>query len=261
LSSTGIFLVLTRSLSDAQLFDWGFRVPFIASSLLVFVGLYIRLKLHETPAFQKTIDNHERVRVPFLSVLVEHPGPLVLGTFAAVATFVLFYLMTVFTLSWGTSALGYTRTELLFLQMVGVLFFAITIPISALIADRRGRWGMLLAATLAIIAFGLVFSPLFSAGSRLGVLLLLVIGLSLMGLTYGPLGTALAGLFPTAVRYTGASLTFNLAGIFGASLAPYAATWLARRYGLPAVGWYLSLSGLVSLIALWLIRARAAERS
>lgn len=256
LSSTGIFLVLTGSLTDQQLFDWGFRIPFIASSLLVLVGLYIRLKLHETPAFQQAIENHERVRVPFLSVIVEHPGALILGTFAAVATFVLFYLMTVFTLSWGTSALGYSRTELLFLQMVGVLFFAVTIPISALLADRRGRWGMLLAATVAIIVFGLIFSSLFGSGSRLGVLLLLVIGLSLMGLTYGPLGTALAGLFPTAVRYTGASLTFNLAGILGASLAPYAATWLARRYGLSAVGWYLSLSALVSLIALWLIRAR-----
>jgi fucose permease len=115
---------------------------------------------------------------------------------------------------------------------------------------------MLLFASLAIVLFGLSFSTLFSGG-RTGVLLLLVIGLSLMGLTYGPLGTALAGLFPTAVRYTGASLTFNLAGIIGASLAPYAATWLARRYGLPAVGWYLSVSALVSLIALWLIRQRA----
>src|SRR6185369_3085689 len=193
-------------------------------------------KLTETPAFQRAIEKEERVRVPFLHVISKHPAELVLGTFAAVATFVLFYLMTVFTLSWGTSVLHYTRTELLFFQMVGVLFFAVTIPISALLADRRGRWGMLLAATLAIIAFGLCYAPLFTLGSRLGVLLLLIIGLALMGLTYGPIGTALAGLFPTSVRYTGVSLTFNLAGIVGASLAPYAATWLARRYGLAAVG-------------------------
>ena len=259
LCSTGIFLALTESLTEAQLFDYGFRIPFIASALLVFVGLYIRLKLVETPAFQRAIDNDERVRVPFLHVITKYPRELVLGTFAAVATFVLFYLMTVFTLSWGTSMLGYTRTEFLFLQMVGVLFFAITIPISALLADRRGRWGMLLAATVGIIAFGLFFAPLFAAGSRLSVLLLLIIGLGLMGLTYGPLGTALAGLFPTAVRYTGASLTFNLAGILGASLAPYAATWLARSYGLAAVGYYLSLSALVSLLALGAIRKTAAR--
>jgi len=259
--STGIFLALTETLSEAQLFDYGFRIPFIASALLVFVGLYIRLKLVETPAFQRAIANDERVRVPFLHVIRKHPRELLLGTFAAVATFVLFYLMTVFTLSWGTSALGYTRTEFLFLQMVGVLFFAITIPISALWADRRGRWGVLLAATVGIIAFGLFFAPLFAAGSRLGVLLLLIIGLGLMGLTYGPLGTALAGLFPTSVRYTGASLTFNLAGILGASLAPYAATWLARSYGLAAVGYYLSLSALVSLLALAAIRKLAGPAS
>lgn len=258
--STGIFLGLTEYLSDDELFDYGFRIPFLASAALVFVGLYIRLKLAETPAFQKAIENEERVRVPFLTVLFEHPRELLLGTFAAVATFVLFYLMTVFTLSWGTSALGYTRTEFLFLQMVGVLAFALTIPASALLADRYGRWGMLLGATVAILVFGLLFAPLFTAGSRLGVLLLLVIGLALMGLTYGPLGTALAGLFPTAVRYTGASLTFNLAGIIGASLAPYAATWLARRYGLAAVGYYLSAFALLSLLALVAIRARTRPR-
>jgi metabolite-proton symporter len=259
LCSTGIFLGLTGSLSDAQFFDYGFRIPFIASSLLVFVGLYIRLKLHETPAFARAIEKNERVRVPFLTVLTEHPFELLLGTFAAVATFVLFYLMTVFTLSWGTSALGYRRGDFLLLQMVGVLAFAATIPVSALLADRRGRWGVLLGASLAIMLFGLFFAPLFTAGSKLGVLALLVVGLGLMGLTYGPLGTALAGLFPTAVRYTGASLTFNLAGIVGASLAPYAATWLARRYGLAAVGYYLSLSALISLVAFWLIRRRTRE--
>jgi metabolite-proton symporter len=261
LCSTGIFLSLTESLTDAEFFAYGFRIPFVASALLVFVGLYIRLRLEETPAFQRAVANDERVKVPFLSVLVKQPRELLLGTFAAVATFVLFYLMTVFTLSWGTSVLGYTRPQFLFLQMVGVLFFAVTIPISALVADRRGRWGMLVAATVGIVVFGLVFAPLFTAGSRGGVLLLLVLGLGLMGLTYGPLGTALAGLFPTSVRYTGASLTFNLAGIVGASLAPYAATWLARRYGLAAVGYYLSSSALVSLLALWAIRSRAARES
>jgi metabolite-proton symporter len=260
LCSTGIFLLVTESLSDEQVFAWGFRIPFLASSLLVFVGLYIRLRITETPAFQRAIANHERVRVPMFTVVREHPAELVLGTFAAVATFVLFYLMTVFTLSWGTSALGYARKEFLLLQMVGVLFFAVTIPVSALIADRRGRWGMLIAASAAILLFGLLFAPLFVSGSRLGVLAVLTIGLALMGLTYGPLGTALAELFPTAVRYTGASLTFNFAGIIGASLAPYLATFLARNYGLAAVGYYLALSALISLVALWIIHARAKRR-
>ena len=254
LCSTGVFLLLTQYLTDAQFFAWGWRVPFVASALLVFVGLYVRLRLSETPAFQRAIEKNERVRVPMITVCTQHPRTLILGTFAATATFVVFYLMTVFSLSWGTSALGYSRTEFLILQMIGVLFFAVTIPISAVIADRRGRRAMLIASAIAVMAFGLLFEPLFSSGSPLRVVTFLSLGLAVMGLTYGPLGTALSELFPTSIRYTGASLTFNLAGIIGASLAPYLATWLATHYGLAYVGYYLTAAGAVTLIALLLIR-------
>jgi metabolite-proton symporter len=259
LCSTGIFLLLTQWLSDAEFFAYGWRIPFVSSALLVFVGLYVRLRLSETPAFKRAVENEERVRVPMLTVFTEHPLTLVLGTLAATATFVVFYLMTVFSLSWGTAALGYSRTEFLILQMIGVLFFGLMIPLSAVVADRRGRKPMLMAATLGIIVFGCFFAPLFAAANTLGVLAFLCIGLGLMGLTYGPLGTALAELFPTAVRYTGASLTFNLAGIFGASLAPYIATWLATNYGIAYVGYYLSAAALVTLLALSLIRHRPAS--
>ena len=254
LCSTGVFLLLTNCLTDAEFFAWGWRVPFLASALLVFMGLYVRLRLAETPAFQRAIDNNERVRVPMLTVCTEHPRTLILGTFAATATFVVFYLMTVFSLSWGTSALGYSRTEFLILQMIGVLFFAVTIPVSAVIADKRGRRAMLIASAIAVMAFGLLFEPLFSSGSPLRVVTFLSLGLAVMGLTYGPLGTALSELFPTSIRYTGASLTFNFAGIIGASLAPYLATWLATHYGLAYVGYYLTAAGAVTLIALLLIR-------
>jgi MFS family permease len=161
--------------------------------------------------------------------------------------------MTVFSLSWGTSALGYARQEFLILQMIGVLFFAATIPISALLADRYGNRSVLIGSTVAITLFGLVLAPLFGSGSQAGVLGFLALGLALMGLTYGPLGTALAALFPTAVRYTGASLAFNLAGILGASVAPYLATWLAGHYGLPSVGYYLSGAGVITGVALYMI--------
>jgi metabolite-proton symporter len=258
LCSTGVFLLLSEALSDAEFYAWGWRIPFLASALLVFVGLYVRLRLSETPAFQRAIENNERVRLPMLTVLVSHPRELLLGTFAATATFVIFYLMTVFSLSWGTSALGYTRPHFLILQMIGVLFFALTIPISAAIADRRGRRPMLIAATIGIIAFGLIFAPLFDSHSSLGVVIFLSLGLALMGLTYGPLGTALSELFPTAVRYTGASVTFNLAGIVGASVAPYVATWLASHYGLQFVGYYLSGAAVLTLIALLMIRRQDA---
>jgi metabolite-proton symporter len=254
LCSSGTFLLLTTSLNDEQLLDWGWRIPFLASALLVFVGLYVRLRLTETPAFQRAIENHERVRVPMLTVIADHPRTLICGTFAATATFVLFYLMTVFSLSWATTALKFTRSHFLILQMIGVVFFAATIPVSALWADRSGRRGVLIAATLIIIAFGLVLAPLFGSGTTAGALAFLCIGLAAMGLTYGPLGTMLAELFPTSVRYTGASLTFNLAGIVGASVAPYLATYLAAHYGLAYVGYYLAVVGVVTLIALLLVR-------
>jgi metabolite-proton symporter len=256
LCSTATFLLLTTTLSDAQLLSWGWRVPFLASSLLVFVGLYVRLRLAETPAFQRAVENNERVRVPMLAVIANHPRTLILGMFAATATFVHFYLMTVFSLSWATTALKIPRTEFLVLQMIGVLFFAATIPLSAVVADRRTRRGMLIMATLGVIGFGMVTGPLFGSGTTFGVLAFLCLGLGVVGFTYGPLGTLLAELFPTAVRYTGASLTFNLAGIVGASAAPYIATYLASRYGIASVGYYLSGVGLVTLVALALIKER-----
>jgi len=254
LCSTGIFLLLTGQLSDSHFFAYGWRIPFLASAPLVFMGLYVRLRLTETPAFQRVIENNERVPVPILTLWVRHARVVLLGTFAAMATFVLFYLMTVFTLSWATSTLSYSRRDFLILQMLGVLFFALAIPISAALADRHGRYPVLIAATLGIILYGLTFAPLFGSGSTTVMLLFLAVGLALMGLTYGPLGTALTELYPTAVRYTGASLSFNLAGIVGASLAPYIATWLATHYGLAYVGYYLSAAGLLTLIALLLLR-------
>jgi metabolite-proton symporter len=254
--SSGTFLWLTSRLSDTELLAWGWRVPFLASALLVFVGLYVRLRLTETRAFRQAIEKNERVRIPMFEVIRSYPATLILGTFGATATFVVFYLMTVFSLDWGTSALGYARPHFLIMQMIGVLFFAATIPISAVLADRLGRLEVLIGATVAICVFGLALAPLFGSGSSVGVLTYLCLGLALMGLTYGPLGTALAELFPTSVRYTGASLTFNLAGIVGASVAPYIARSLAKTYGLPSVGYYLSGAGLVTLTALVWVRAR-----
>jgi metabolite-proton symporter len=254
LCSTGAFLLMTNTLTEAQLFSWGWRLPFLASAALVLVGLYIRLQLVETPAFKRSLAQGERVRVPFLVVIFKYPLRLVLGTLAATCTFVVFYLMTVFALGWATNSLGFGRQPFLILQMVGVLFFGLTIPFAGLIADRIGGRTMLMIATVLIIAFGFTFEPLFSAHNTAGVLLFLVLGFAASGLTYGPLGSALANLFPTAVRYTGTSLAFNFAGILGASLAPSIATSLASRLGIAYVGYYLSAAGLVTLIALLLMK-------
>ncbi len=254
--STLVFVVLTAVLTEEQFFSWGWRVPFLASALLVFVGLYVRLQITETPAFQAAIDKEERVKVPLVTVFRDHGRTLLLATLMATTTFVVFYLMTVFTLSWGTSQLGFARQEFLIMQIIGVLFFAAMIPVSAVVADKVGRIPMLIYATVAIMLFGLVFGPLFAAGGTVMVTLLLCLGLACMGLTYGPLGTALSEQFPTAVRYTGASMAFNLAGILGGSLAPYIATWLAVNFGIAAVGYYLVAAGSLTLGALLLIRKR-----
>ena len=252
LLSGGSFLALSSWLDDAQFFAFGWRIPFLSSAALVLVGLYVRLTITETPVFREAAARQERVAVPMLVVLRAHAGSVVIGTLTSLATFVLFYLMTVFTLSWGTSQLGYEQKQFLLLQLAGIVCFALTIPLGALLAER-GRQKTLIGVTLAILVFGLALGRMFSAGTP-GTVLMLTIGLSLMGLTYGPLGTVLSELFPTAVRYTGSSLTFNLAGIFGASLAPYIATWLAREHGLDFVGYYLSGAAALSLVGLFAMR-------
>src|SRR5687768_4434312 len=235
--SGGVFLLLSESLTDEQFFSFGWRIPFLASAALVLIGLYVRLTITETPVFREAMTGEQRARVPIAEVFRGHSRTVVVGVLSSFVTFVLFYLMTVFALSWGTTALGHSRTDFLISQLIGVVFFAVTIPISAKVAEH-GRRRTLIWVTVGIAAFGFAFPSMLESGFA-GATAAMIVGLSLMGLTYGPLGTVLSELFPTRIRYTGSSMTFNLTGIFGASLAPYIATWLAQTYGLPYVGYYL----------------------
>jgi metabolite-proton symporter len=252
LLSGGTFLLLSRWLTNQQFFAFGWRLPFLASAVLVFLGLYVRLTITETPVFREALKRGEPEKVPVFAVFRRYPGALLKGILVSLATFVLFYLMTVFALSWGTTALGYSRSEFLLIQLFGICFFALFIPISALIAES-GRRRVMIGVTLAIAVFGFVLAPMFTAGTT-GAVLMMALGLSLMGVTYGPLGTVISELFPTSVRYTGSSLAFSFAGIFGASLAPYIATWLAKKYGLAYVGYYLSASAVLTLLGFLSIR-------
>jgi len=254
LLSSASFFILSKVMSDDEFLSYGWRIPFLASALLVWLGLYIRLKITETPEFLKVMDNQERVKVPVVSVFVKHGKTVFLGTVAVTTTFLLFYIMTVFTLSWGTSALAYPRESMLIAQMISMVFFALGIPLSAVMADRYGRGNVLLYSSVGIFFFGLIFAPFFSTGSFLITVLFQSCGLFLMGLNYSPVGTALAEIFPPEVRYTGASLCFTLAGILGASLTPYLSTTLATSYGLQYVGYYLSFGAAVSIVALLLAR-------
>ena len=256
LLSGGSFLALSKGLSNEQFLRYGWRVPFLASALLVLVGLYVRLTISETPAFIAAMRQGPRVQVPVLKVLREHASALVRGTLLPLSGFVLFYLMSVFALSWGTTALGYDRNTFLVIQLFGVLFFALTIPLSALLTERW-RKRTFFWTTIAIGAFGFVMPPLLSSG-LMGATVAMVVGFALTGFFYGPIGTLLSEMFPTTVRYTGCSLTFNLAGVFGASLAPYIATYLAKTHGLPFVGYYLAAASVLTLAGLAGARDTAA---
>ncbi len=240
--SGSVFLLLSQGLTDKQFFAFGWRLPFLASAVLVLLGLYVRLTITETPVFREALARGEQVKLPMLAVFRDHTKALLAGILLSLATFVLFYLMTVFALSWGTSALGYSRGKFLLMQLFDICLFAATIPLAAVLAER-GRRRVMFWVTVSIGIFGLILAPLFAAGTT-GALVMMALGLALMGLTYGPLGTIISELFPTPVRYTGSSLAFNFAGILGASLAPYIATWLAKSYGLPYVGYYLTGSAI-----------------
>jgi len=169
---------LSRWLTDKQFFSFGWRLPFLASAVLVFLGLYVRLTITETPVFREAQSRGEQVKVPILSVFRDYTKSLVAGILVSLATFVLFYLMTVFALSWGTAALGYKREQFLWIQLFGILFFALTIPWSATMAER-GRRGTLMGVNLAIFAFGLVMAPMLEAGV-LGAVATVVLGMSLV---------------------------------------------------------------------------------
>jgi metabolite-proton symporter len=247
--SGSVFLLLSRFLTDEQFFQFGWRIPFLASASLVAIGLYVRLTITETPIFAAAIAKEEtRAKIPAFVVFRDHPGALLRGMMISIIAYTLFYMHSVFSLSWGTSQLGYTRTEFLVMQLFAILFFAATIPIAGLMAES-GRRRAMIWMTLGAVAYGVVMPSLFTAGTW-GAVTMMCLGFGLTGLVYGPLGTVLSELFPTAVRYTGSSIAFNVAGIFGASLAPYAATWLAQKYGLQYVGYYISGVAVLSLIGL-----------
>ena len=250
--SGGIFLLLSRWLTDRQFLSFGWRIPFLASAVLVFLGLYVRLTLTETPVFQQALHQGKSEKLPMMAMFRNHSKALAAGILISLSTFVIFYLMSVFALDWGTNVLGYSRTQFLLMEMIGVIPCGLGIAVSGYLAESGRRRTMLWAAA-ATGVFGLVMAPLFNAGA-IGTLTMITVGLTLSAFTYGPLGTVISEQFPTAVRYTGSSLAFSLAGILGASVAPYIASWLARNYGLQYVGYYLSVSAALTILGLLWIR-------
>ncbi|MCX1545472.1 MHS family MFS transporter [Escherichia coli] len=255
--ANGTFLLLSWLLTDEQFMSWGWRVPFIFSAVLVIIGLYVRVSLHESPVFEKVAKAKKQVKIPLGTLLTKHVRVTVLGTFIMLATYTLFYIMTVYSMTFSTAAapvgLGLPRNEVLWMLMMAVIGFAVMVPLAGLLADAFGRRKSMVVITTLIILFALfAFNPLLGSGNPALVFVFLLLGLSLMGLTFGPMGALLPELFPTEVRYTGASFSYNVSSILGASVAPYIAAWLQTNYGLGAVGLYLAAMAGLTLIALLL---------
>ncbi|MGV8916336.1 MAG: MFS transporter [Pseudomonas sp.] len=249
LAANGLFLTLAMTLSDEQFRSWGWRIPFILSALLVVVGLYVRLKLEETPIFAKALARHEQLKLPIAELFGQYWRPMLLGAGSMVVCYALFYISTVFSLSYGVKSLGYSRETFLGLLCFAVLFMAAATPLSAWASDRFGRKPVLIIGGVLAILSGFTMEPLLTHGTTWGVALFLCIELFLMGITFAPMGALLPELFPTRVRYTGASAAYNLGGIVGASVAPFFAQKLVEMGGLSWVGGYVSAAALLSLIA------------
>lgn len=254
LLANGIFLLLALGLDEAAFKSWGWRIPFLLSAVLLVVGLYVRLKMAETPVFQQAMERDERVRVPLLTLFAKHWKPTLLGTLSMVVCYALFYIATVFALSYGTKTLHFAREEFLMLECIAIVFMALAIPFSAVLADRFGRRPVLITGCVLAALSGFLMAPLFAGGDAVLITLFIAVELFLMGLIFAPMGAFLPELFPTAVRYTGASVAYNLGGIAGASFAPYLAQLLVAKGGLGWVGGYVTVAALLSLIAVLSLR-------
>jgi MFS family permease len=255
IAANGLFLLLGLWLSPDQFRDWGWRLPFLASAVLVALGLWVRLKLTETPAFAAALAAAPPEKVPLAAVLRDHPQEVLGATFAVIACFVLFYISTAFALGYATATLGEPRESVLAVQLGAILFMAAGTVAAGWLSDLFNPRGVLIAGCLGTILAGLLMPVLMSGGSLAGLFVFLAFGLTMMGFVYGPLGAWLPGLFPPRVRYTGASIAFNVGGVLGGGLTPLIAQTLsAHGRGLFPVGLYLAGAALISLIALLPLR-------
>ncbi|GAB2931371.1 MFS transporter [Nonomuraea fastidiosa] len=249
--ANGLFLILGEVLSDGQFDSWGWRLPFVASLLLVIVGLYVRLKISETPVFQAAMDQHRIARVPFVGLMKHQWKRVLLGAGAMTIAYTLFYTATTYCLAYGTDTLKISKTTMLALSMVGVVFMAAGTVASAMVSDRLGRRRTLITGTIGAVVWGLVMFPLMETRSTFLVGLALAGALALMGLVFGPMGAFLPELFRTEYRYSGSSVAYSLGGVLGGAVPPLVATSMqASGLGVMAVGGYVSAMAILSLLCL-----------
>ncbi len=259
LFAVGGFMLLSALLDDAQFRAWGWRIPFLASAVLIVIGLYVRLKLAETPVFARAVQSHQPARLPLAELLAHHAVPVILGALSIVVCYALFYITTVFTLSYGVGTLHIAKSQFLGMLCFAIVFMAAATPLAAIAGDRYGRRPVLIAAGAAALLSGFLFEPMLNSNSLPTITAFLCIELFLMGATYAPMAALLPELFPTRVRYTGAGAAYNLGGILGASLAPYIAQKLVQHGGIAWVGGYVSVAAAISLLAVLLMKETRAK--
>jgi len=259
LAANGLFLLLGLWLSEEAFTSWGWRIPFLLSAVLVSIGLWVRLRIGETPAFREALEKAPPPKVPLGRVLRHHWGATLAAGAGVVACFAIFYLSTAFALGHLTSARGMERDAVLGLQLAANLFLALGIVLAAVLSDRRTAGLVLAWGAGATILLGLVFGPALAAGSPALVFVTLAVALLIMGFVYGPIGGWMPRLFPVTVRYTGMSIAFNGGGIVGGAVAPIAAQMLSSAGGTSLVGLFLSVAGMVTLIGVIVARAAGAE--
>ncbi|MBD5807267.1 MFS transporter [Limosilactobacillus walteri] len=248
----GLFFVLERVLTPAQMMSYGWRIPFWASAVLVFIGLYVRRRLQETPLFKLAQEKDNTTKSPLREVFRTNWREILKGTFIMAATYALFFTLTTWSLSYATTALGFSPSEFLLLLMGAIVEFAVLIVLTSVLADKVGRKKVLLTASVALVVYSLVF-PAFLTGQHnlTGMLLFLGVGFLVMGTLYGPVGAVLPELFPTKVRYSGSGITYNLAAVVGAAVAPTVTTWLIAHYGLHSAGYYMLALAVLAVVS-WL---------
>ncbi|MEU7488014.1 MFS transporter [Streptomyces sp. NPDC042319] len=258
-AATGIFWLLSSVLEDTAFRSWGWRIPFLLSFLLIAVGLFVRLKISETPVFAKVMDAQEASKVPTLDVIRGHWRELLLGSGGMIIAYGLFYTATTYCLSYATGTLGVSRNTMLGLSLVACLFLAAGTWLAATRSDGAGRRKLILAGCGLAVVWGLILFPLLDTESPVLVAVALGGALFCMGVVYGPMGAYLPELFGTKVRYSGASLAYNLGGVLGGAVSPLIATRLQSAFGSSSVGWYVSAMAVVSLLCV-LVLPETRER-
>lgn len=240
---------------------FGWRIPFLLSIVLVGVGLYVRLRIEETPVFRAAMARPQPRRAPVVEVFRRQGREILLAGGSLTALFGLFYIGTVYLTSYGTAVLGQSRTTMLLLGVLASVVFAVFTAASAILSDRVGRRPLLLAGNIAATVWALLLFPVVDTGDPVLVGIGLAVTLAVVAVCYGPAGAYLPELFETRYRYTGAGVGYALAGILGGAVPPLLAASLQSSYGSFAIGAFLAALGVVSVLCTLALRPTAVAGS